>query len=90
MPLSEIDKLQVSAFLGGLVRGTAEVGFAALPLLKLYKVAKEERVSLPDLLARDPETVLEIIAALRRQARKLPPSVIKALEQVVIAAKADA
>jgi hypothetical protein len=85
--LSEADKQKVGLFLGALLRGTADLGFAALPLVKLYSAAKTEKLNFTDLLMRDPETALAIVTAMRRQAKKLPPEVVSALEQVVAMAR---
>lgn len=87
MALSDTDKQRVGSFLGDLLRGTADLGFAALPLVKLYSAAKTEKLSFTDLLLRDPETALAIAAAMKRQAKKLPPEVIGALEQVIAMAR---
>ncbi len=87
MPLSELDKQQVGAFLGALLRGEAELGFGAMSMIKLYNVANKEKVDLFELIVRDPETTKRYVAALRKRARELPAATIKQIEQIVIAAK---
>ena len=86
--LTETDKQQIGAFLGSLIRGEGELGWGALPMVKLYNSAKVEKVNIPDLLMRDPEAVRLIVQALRQHARRLPPAILKQIESIVIAAKA--
>jgi hypothetical protein len=87
MPLSEADKQQIGAFLGALIRGEGELGWSALPMVKLYNAAKQEKVNIPDLLVRDPESTRLIVAALKSRAKMLPINVLKQIEAVVVAAK---
>ena len=92
MPLSELDRKALASGLGALTRGTLEVGGAALPLLipllKHYSTAKAERESITEIMLQDPDTVAAVVVALKKHARKLPPSVIQGLETIVQLAKA--
>ncbi len=81
--MDERDKSKVGQFLAQIMLGTADLGFAALPLVGLYAKAKAERVRFSDMLMRDPAVVAELMGALTRQARTLPPSVLMALKQVI-------
>lgn len=87
MSLAEHDKQQVGAFLGALLRGEADLGWGALPMVKLYSAAKTEKVDLFDMLVRDPQTTSLFVSAMKKRARELPASLIKQLEQVIVTAK---
>ncbi len=87
MSLSELDKQQVGAFLGALLRGEAQLGWSAMPMIKLYTAAQKEKVDLFDMLARDPKTMTLLVAAMKKRARELPASLIKQVEQVIVSAK---
>ena len=83
MALSPQDTAKVVSFLGSLINGAADLGFAALPLVALYSQARKEGVPLSDLLVRDPTAITSILQALKRQASQLPPAVLTALEDVL-------
>lgn len=87
MPLSELDKQQVGAFMGALLRGEAQLGWSAMPMIKLYGAAQQEHVDLFDMLVRDPQTMNLFVASMKKRARELPASVVKQLEQVIVSAK---
>ena len=88
MAISQQETAKVVSFLGNLINGAADLGFAALPLVSLYQKARAEKVPLADLLVRDPQAIIAITDALKRQASKLPPAVLDALQAVIQEAKA--
>ena len=85
--LNDADKAKVGKLLSALVTGAADLGLSSLPLLKLYQQAQKEGVKFSDLLVRDPLAAADLIGALQRHAKQLPPQLVSALEQVVKAAR---
>jgi hypothetical protein len=71
-----------SSFLRGVAKGTIELGFAAMPMLQLYNRARAAGTPFLDLLVADPDTALELVAALKKQARRLPKNVLLAVAQI--------
>jgi hypothetical protein len=88
MPISEVDQGHISAFLSAVLRGKATLGMSAMPMLKIYAAAQGEGLSLPDLVMRDHDAVIALVAALKRRATALPASVVKQLESIVTLANA--
>lgn len=87
MPLDNAQKNRVGVFLVSLLKGTADVGFASLPLLTLYKQAKDEKVPLVDMVVANPEALDGIMDAMKRQAKKLPPHALAALAEIIKSAQ---
>lgn len=74
---------QLKEFLSKLVLGTAELGFASLPLIEMYKKAKAAGTSFPEMLATDPKALDGILTAVQRQADKLSPTTLAIMEAIV-------
>lgn len=85
--ITQQETAKVVGFLGNLLSGAADLGFAALPLVALYQKAKADKVPFADLLVQDPGAMQTILQALERQARSLPPAVLDALQEVIREAK---
>lgn len=86
--LNPVDKAQISAFLSSVVRGQAQLGMGALPMLKLYAAAQHQAADIPELIMADNEAVRALVGALSKRARDLPPSIIKQLEGIITVAHA--
>jgi hypothetical protein len=78
-----------SAFLRGVAKGTIELGFAAMPMVQLYNRARAAGTPFLDLLVADPDTAFELVGALKKQARRLPKSVLAAIAQIAAEAAAE-
>jgi len=87
MALTEGEKAKVGAFLGALMRGAADLGFSALPLVALYTKARVEKTPLTDFILKDPAALDAVIQSLKRQAKTLPLPVIIALEGILTDAR---
>jgi hypothetical protein len=87
MPLDQAQKARVGSLLVGLLKGSVDLGIASLPLLSLYKQAKDEKVPFFDLVIASPEATAGLMDAMKRQAKKLPPTVILAMEEIIRSAK---
>ncbi len=87
MALDQAQKARVGGLLVDLLKGSADLGMSSLPLLSLYKQAKTEGVPFFDLVIASPEATAGIMDALKRQAKKLPPSVLMAMEEIIQSAK---
>ncbi len=87
MAISPDEVRKVGGFMSSLVTGVADLGFAALPLVALYQKAKKENIPFAELIVQDPQALSAITDALLRQAKKLPPSVLATLEEVIKKAK---
>ena len=87
MPLDQNQKAKVGSFLVELLKGTADLGFAAMPLIGLYKQAKDEKVPLMDLVVASPGALDQILSALTRQASKLPEPALVAMEGFIAEAR---
>jgi len=83
MPLTPEQSAKVKSFLSSLVLGTADLGFASLPLVALYQQAKREGTSFADMVASDPKASVGILDAMQRQADKLSPGTLAVLEAIV-------
>lgn len=88
MPLNSDQSAKVKSFLSSLVLGTADLGFASLPLVDLYKQAKKEGVSFADLVVSDPKALEGILGAVQRQADQLPPVALSIIKGIVEQAQA--
>lgn len=86
-PLSDPERGDLGRFCGGILRGTAQLGLAALPLVTLYQRAQAEKLTIIDLALEDQETVRVVLESLRRQAAKLPLPILQLMEQVVVQAR---
>jgi hypothetical protein len=87
MPLDQTQRTKVGNFLVELLKGTADLGFSALPLIGLYNQARAEKVPLMDLLIASPGAVDGIMASLQRQATKLPEPALIAMEKILADAR---
>ena len=83
MPLQSDEIAKVKQFLGSLLNGAAELGFSALPILSLYKRAKDERVDFWMLLLTDPDMSAKLVGAMRKHAGKLPDSFVAGLKLAI-------
>lgn len=86
-PLSPGDQAKVGQFIGKMLRGVADVGMAAMPMISLYTTAKQTGVSIIDLALEDEDTMRSVVDAIGRRAERLPPPLLKLLERVVADAK---
>lgn len=77
------DRDKVAQFLGQLMGGAAELGMAAMPLISLYKQAKQEGVDFWGLVLSHPHYCDQVVVALRKHAAKLPDSVVVGLRAVL-------
>lgn len=77
------DRKRVAEFLGALLNGAADLGFAALPLLGLYKKAKDEKLDFWLLVLSDESLSSMLVRKMREHAARLPPSFVAALKLVI-------
>ena len=89
-PLNAPERKDLGMFCGGILRGTAQLGMAALPLVTLYQRAQAEKLTIIDMALEDPETVRVVLEALKRQAARLPPPILHLMEQVIVTARQQA
>lgn len=86
-PLSPGDQAKVGQFIGRMLRGVADIGLAAMPMISLYTTAKQTGVSIIDLALEDEDTMRSVVEALGRRAERIPPPLLKLMERVVADAK---
>lgn len=77
------EQARLQQFLGLLLSGEMDLGFAALPLITLYNKAKVEGVDFWQLLLTEPTIAERITKVMQQHAGKLPPSVITGLKLVI-------
>lgn len=81
MNANEQAKLQ--QFLGMLLDGDMDLGFAALPLIAIYNKAKSEKIDFWQLLLTEPSIADRIVKSMRKHAAKLPESAITGLRLLI-------
>lgn len=88
-PLTPDEMRTFSSFLRGVAKGTIELGFAAMPMVQLYNRARAAGTPFLDLLVADPETAVELVGAIKKQARRLPKNVLVAIAQIATEAAGE-
>ncbi len=88
-PLTDDEKKVLSQFLRGVMKGTVDLGWSAMPMIALYSRAQEHNTSLVAILAADGEMMLDIANAMKSRAARLPASVIQVLKHVILAAETE-
>lgn len=74
---------RIADFLGSLLNGAADLGITALPLLNLYKRARDERLDFWLLVLSDPTTADALAKAIEQHAIRVSPRLIAAMKLVI-------
>lgn len=81
--MNAADTARLQQFLGGVLNGAVDLGIGALPLLALYRRAKDEKLDFWQLVLTDEAMATTLVRKMRMHAGKLPDSVVSALKLVI-------
>lgn len=85
-PLTPDERAELGDFLAQLIQGKAELGLSSMGMISLYGRAKEQGLSLIDILGDSPQVLTWAGTLLHTHARRIPRVTLDVLRLVVKAA----